>query len=461
MRLTVSAFMLVAIVVNASGIPAAQLETSETAQARRLLVEASQLVKGIPEYQQSSAASNIAGQLARTGDLPDAFATARMLPKAEDQTFAMGIIAWQLAHEGDVAQALALVRSMPEGQNRGLAYEWLSEILAEKGDFQGALQTANLICNDPDRLVDTLVRVATRLAKTGDRSGVREVIEDALSAADQAAKQNIGHAIEFTQIAATQAEIGERTEAFRTLDRFSDIVRQNKGAEGNGVFLQQLASAQAQIGDLVGAERTVEEISPGNSDFALMLISQEQAKQGLVIDALANAERICNPAFKTSAFREIAMIRGTHGTLDDALEAIDHIPDPAGRAEALSTLALEQAENENPAAGRTLQEASLFAKQIDGDASNEALGTTAVARALLGDLAGAEQMVQEITEPESRVWPLWNITASMVRCGHTQEAISLAENQTTAHAKAYALLGTAQGILDLAETKEKASTGER
>ena len=455
MRLIVS--VLLFVVVNPSRLPAAQQEAGELAEARRLLIEASHLVKDIPEIQQSSAAANIAGQLVRAADLPDALATARQLSKTEDQAQVIGIIAWQLAHDGNVAQALALVESSSDGQNKAVAFELVAELVAERGNLQGALGIAHRIRNEPGRLIDTLVRVASLLTKTGDRNGAREAIEDALNTAEAAAKQNIGNATAFAQIATTQADIGDTADAFRTLDRFSEIAHQYQGVEGNGVFLQQLASAKAQIGDLIGAQRTIEEISAGNSDLALMMISQEQAKQGLMVDALANAERISIPGFKSIALRKIAMIRGTHGTLSDALEAIDHIPEPAGRAEALATLALEQADNENPSASLTLQAAWNFATQNGADAaSDDVLGTIAVTRALLGDFAGARQVVQVMNKLETRAWSLWNITSYMVKAGHTEDALALAENQEAAYPKAYALLGSAKGILNHLEAEQKA-----
>ena len=456
MRLVVA--MLFLLIVSPSRLPASTQEANELAEARRLLLEASDFVKDIPEVQQSSAAANIASQLTRAGDVADALSVARLLPNTEDQGQVMALIAWQLAHHGHVAEALTLIESAAEGQNKTTAYQLVAELIAEKGDLQGALETAHRIHEEPGRLIDTLARVASLLGQAGDRSGAREAIDDALNTAEAALAQNIGSAAAFTQIARTQAEIGDTADASMTLDQFSSIVHQYKGAEGTGLFLQQLASAQAQIGDLAGAQRTIEEISDGNSDLALMEISEEQARQGLMVDALTNAERISAPASKWITLREIAMIRGTHGTLNDALEAIDRISEPAGHAEALATLALEQAENENPAVSLTLQTALKFGEQDGADGSEQVLGTAAVARALLGDFAGSQQLLQQMTKPESRVWPLWNITSFMVKAGHTEEALALAGNQEGAYPKAYALLGSAEGILDRLEAEQKTPT---
>lgn len=47
----------------------------------------------------------------------------------------------------------------------------------------------------------------------------------------------------------------------------------------------------------------------------------------------------------------------------------------------------------------------------------------------------------------------------MVDEGQTQEAVALAEDQDSAYPKAYALLGTASGILDRLKAKAKARAG--
>src|SRR5580693_118119 len=118
MRQLVSLLLL--IVFSRGRLSAAQQEAGELTEARRLLIEASQLVKDIPEFQRSSAAANIAGRLARAGDLPDALATVHLLSKPEDQAQVTGSIAWELARSGNLARALALVEGTADGQNKGV-----------------------------------------------------------------------------------------------------------------------------------------------------------------------------------------------------------------------------------------------------------------------------------------------------------------------------------------------------
>jgi hypothetical protein len=72
MHLSFPVFILAAALAGSTEILAAQVETSERAQARRILLEASRLINEVPESQRSSAVANIASQLSRSGDLEDA-----------------------------------------------------------------------------------------------------------------------------------------------------------------------------------------------------------------------------------------------------------------------------------------------------------------------------------------------------------------------------------------------------
>jgi len=451
-----SIIVLVIAMGNAPRIFAIQESTNQVDGARRLLIEASHLLKDIPDSQQSSAVENIAGQLTRAGDLPDALATTHMLKNAGAQSHATGSIAWQLAHAGNFAEAIALVDSMPDDQNKESNYETLAALIAEKGDLEIALQTAHR-CKDRIGIANALLRIARERAKRKDLSGAKEVFGEAIDLSNKAVEEDPAKVTFLGEIASAQAETGDMAGAFRTVDEFSAIAHR-QGTEGNELLLQVLASAQARIGDVSGAQRTVAEMTSGNNPvFALMAISQEQAKRGLLVDALETAELISDSGLKSSALREIGILNGTHGTLQDALEAIDRISQPSARAEAIAALALEQAVSENTAASSTLQAALNIATESASQASDKPLEMIAVTRALLGDFAGAQQIVQNMAEPESRVWPLWNITSMLVEAGHTQEALALAENQDAAYPKAYALLGAAQGMLNRVDAETAAS----
>jgi hypothetical protein len=202
--------------------------------------------------------------------------------------------------------------------------------------------------------------------------------------------------------------------------------------------------------------------SGSNSDIVLMTIAEEQAKQGLMADALQSADRISDNNLRSATLREIAIARGTNRTLQDAIEAIHRIPNSASRSEAIGALALEQAVAGNPAAALTAERALEFANgagsgSVSSDRGREMI---AVTRAILGDFAGAEEIINSMPEPESRVWPLWNLASMLTEAGRETEALTLAEDENAPLPKLHALLGTAQGLLTRVASKERASANK-
>ena len=468
MRLSFPVFILVAALASSTEIPAAQVETSERAQARRLLLEASRLIDEVPESQRSSAVANIASQLAHSGDLEDALRVSQSQKNPGDQDLATGLIAWNLVQQGNVGQALRLVESISNEQNREGQYAQLAALLAGKGDLTGALRIVQII-REPQGRVSILVQIAQQKARSKNRdvAGATEVLHQAMEIAEELVHENASNANLLSEIAATQSEIGDTTGALRTLSELSAIAHQYAGPEGNGLLLHLLGCAQAQAGDLVGALQTHEDMvlrsnSGSNSDIVLMTIAEEQAKQGLMADALQSADRISDNNLRSATLREIAIARGTNRTLQDAIEAIHRIPNSASRSEAIGALALEQAVAGNPAAALTAERALEFANEagsgsVSSDRGREMI---AVTRAILGDFAGAEEIINSMPEPESRVWPLWNLTSMLTEAGRETEALTLAEDENAPLPRLHALLGTAQGLLTRVASKERTSASK-
>jgi tetratricopeptide (TPR) repeat protein len=468
MRLSFQVFILVAALASSTEIPAAQVETSERAQARRLLLEASRLIDEVPESQRSSAVANIASQLAHSGDLEDALRVSQSQKNPGDQDLATGLIAWNLVQQGNVGQALRLVESISNEQNRERQYAPLAALLAEKGDLTGALRIVQII-REPQGRVSILVQIAQQKARSKNRdvAGATEVLHQAMEIAEELVHENASNANLLSEIAATQSEIGDTTGALRTLGELSAIAHQYAGPEGNGLLLHLLGCAQAQAGDLVGALQTHEDMvlrsnSGSNSDIVLMTIAEEQAKQGLMADALQSADRISDNNLRSATLRQVAIARGTNRTLQDAMEAIHRIPNSASRSEAIGALALEQAVAGNPAAALTAERALEFANEagsgsVSSDRGREMI---AVTRAIFGDFAGAEEIIKSMPEPESRVWPLWNLTSMLTEAGRETEALTLAEDENAPLPKLHALLGTAQGLLTRVASKERTSASK-
>lgn len=382
----------------------------QLSEARQLLIEASTLIKDVPEFQQASAVADVSSQLARAGDLTEALAVVRLL-RQEEQGLAIGCIAWQLAKSGNAAQARSLIEGT-KGPGTNSSFQQLAQLLVQKGDFEQGLWIAHLI-NEPQPLADTLVRLAVLRAKDGDRAGASRALDAALDVAKDATTKDLRNATIFGEIARTQAEIGETPETSFALGRLYAIAYQRKVGSGDTSLLQDLAATEARIGNISNATDIVGELSEGTADWVLMLISQEVARKRSMTEALGVASNISATSTRDSALREIAMIRGRAGHSDDSLEAIDEMTNPSSRAEAVGALALEQAVAEDPTAYTTLQ----LWEGTTGDGTAEAEKArefAAVTYGLLGDFATAERILSSIQEPEGRVWPLWNLTSFLV-----------------------------------------------
>lgn len=462
MRFSLPAFILLTAIVSSTEILAAQLETSNRGQARRLLLEASRLIDEIPESQRSSAVANIASQLSRSGDFEDALRISQATKSQSDRDLATGVVAWQLVQQGNVGQALRLVESISNDQKREGQYGELAALLAQKGDLAGAFRIVRTR-EEPRNRVATLVQIAQQKARSKDFPGAAEVVKQAIQIADELVHEKASNATLLPDIATTQSEVGDKAGAFGTLVDLSAIAHQYTGPEGNGLLLQLLGCAQARVGDLVGALQTQEEMVPGSSsDIVLMVVAEEQAKQGLMVDALQTAERVSDINLRSSTLRSVAIARGTDGTLQDVIEAISRMPNGASRSEAVGALALEQAVAGNPAAALTAQRALELANEVSSGSPSSDRGREmiAVTRSVLGDFAGAQEIIQSMSEPESRVWPLWNITSMLSEADRQNEALTLAEGENAPYPKLYALLGTAEGLLTRIASEQQAAASK-
>lgn len=458
---TVLAAVVLAAAVGTTVVSAAQLQTSDRADARRLLLEANRLIEGVSENQRMSAVANIASQLARGGNLDDALKVSQSTNKGADQDFAKEFIAWNLVQQGHAAEALALVESLGNSLNKEGQYGRLAAVLADKGDLTGALEIMRTR-EGPLARVGTLVQIAQQKAreKNKDIAGAANVLKQAKQLAEELIQEDASNATLLADLANTQREIGDTADAFSTLAELSAIAHRYEGAQSQGLLLQLLGCAQAQSGDLLGALQTEEEIARGaNADIVLMTIAEEQAKQGLMVDALQSAVRISDQNLRSSALRSVAIVRGEHGTLQDAIEAIERIPDGASRGEAVGVLALEQAEADNPAAALTAQRALEFSRDAGSGSvsSGKGLEMVAVTWCVLGDFTRAVELIKSMPEPDSRVWPLWNLTSMLAEAGKANEALAVADDESAAYPKLYALLGTAQGLLSHALAEETAA----
>jgi hypothetical protein len=312
------------------------------------------------------------------------------------------------------------------------------------------------LIQDPFRRLESLLYIAVLQAKAGRNSDASPALAEGLQIARDLALNNPGNAMSLFDVARVQVEIGEMPETVAALAEFSAIARKANEEGGGNLLLQFLASLEAQVGNFAGAMEAVQGLSEGSKDLALEAIAGEYAKRHSMAEAVSIGAQI-SPLNRQNALARLATLDCPKGSCADAMKAVDAIRDPAIRAQALANLAFEQARWHNPAARQTLL---LWEAVNSGEVHvpDSVRGAAAVAYGLMDDFVDAEQIVRGIDKPEGRQWPLWNLTTFLATNGKVSEAVAIAENETDPCAKAYALLGTADGILDEVEAAERTAT---
>lgn len=423
-----------------------------TATAQKLLRQASSLLPGVPEMQQMSVASNIANSQVRAGDLAGALSTVHLLKKPEDVASAMGNMAYALDSSGELPAALQLIRDEPAGSSKGVTYEQIAVLHAEKGDFPGALRIAHLIGDDPGPSVQAFTRIAQLQWKSGDQAGADTVWNEALEVVEKARKKDPNYANLLVDVAMTRGEVGDTAAAYNDLDKLKNLIAQRRPPDQG--LLSTLAMGYAALGDTANALHTVEALVPGsNRDICLSTISNQLLKKNDTAGAEEIVSHISDPELKANAFRELTMSQAAAGRPGSALEMAEKIPSLAARAEALATLALEQAEHGDNAATETLMHAIAIANESKPKPSDQVFATIAVVEAMQGDFHKAQATTQNLSS-EARPWAWWNITEMMVNTGNLTTALEIAAQETDSYSKAYALLGAANGILDQLRREE-------
>jgi tetratricopeptide (TPR) repeat protein len=428
------------------------------AYARDLLRQSSKLIPDMREVQQASAAANIANAQARAGDLPNALVTASLPKKSQARAEALGSVAYFIDFSGDLDGALRLVDGAATGQAKNGSYQQIAFSHANKREFSDAVRVAYLIQDEPGRLVDTLNFIANAQYKDKDSNGAEETWGAAIQIAQQTEKHP-DREFALIGIATSRAESGEIASASATLnDLYRSVDPHDPANQG---LLAVLANAFAQIGDSATAMRVIALLIPGsNRDISLMSLAIQFAKADDLADAEDSASRISEAGLRAHTFQSIALAETDFGRDSSALDTAEKVTDIPGRADALVHLALEQAEKQNPAAQLTLQQAVLAANAGGGAVPSYVFETIAVTDAILRDFAAAEAITNRLST-DGRVWPWWNITEMMVEAGDLAGAIDIANSEHDACAKAYALLGTANGILSMLKREAEKSHPQR
>jgi tetratricopeptide (TPR) repeat protein len=436
-----------------------------------MLRAATTLLPDIDKTQQPSLAFNISGLQLRMGDLSGALATVQSVENERDRIFSATNIASMLAWQGSLSTALELIRTSAGGNReaKAEAYRSVAEQVARKHAFSEALGVAQLIEDYPpffgqtNLFVDTLMRIRNQQWKAGEQPGAENSLNIALDAVRREAENPFPP--EFAQsmpaslygtIASELAREGNREAALGVLERIYPLVAAAQTANQRQSTWFYWAYSLAAIGELQAAENMLEHLEPGQQrEGVMMLIATRRTDEGNPFVALDEALALSYEPWRNISLSVIANALAASGNYVQALSTIDRIQGAGERASALSGLALQQAEKDDPAGALTVELAWKAATDAATDTKPYVFAQIAVTRGVLGDFAGAVEVVGTLAE-QDRVWPLQTLTAMLVHAGKKTEAIALAESQGAPHARACAFLGIAsQLISDQQEASNK------
>ncbi len=277
----------------------------------------------------------------------------------------------------------------------------IAETQAKTGDTDGALQTARLIEDAPDR-ARALSGIAETQAKTGDTDGALQTARLIEDAPDRARA--------LSGIAETQAKAGDPGGALQTAKLI-------EWAYYRAEALSEIGKVQAKAGDGAAAETTL----------AL---------------AIQSAGEVRKRRTRGRSLSNIADAQTTAGNIDGALQTAKLIDDATYRAEALARIAATQAEiGNNVATTTTLALAMRAATQIsDGETivRDGTFANIAATQAQAGDTDAALQTTKLI-ERYFRAFALSKITDALTKAENTDGALRTATLIDDAALRAHAL----------------------
>jgi len=434
-------------------------------EVRDLLREAGKLIPEIEEAQQSSAASNIAGQQVRAGDLAGALETVHSVKRPQESTASSGLdyygIAWNLGSRESWRVAMDLLHDLTDDDLKAVDFLGLAESLAAKGDFEHALTVARAIQTIPTagpRFADTLVEVSNQQFKAGDGTSATATLNEALDAVERepsnAQASGFSAALWYPGTIQRLVSVGNTGAAFTVLGRLAIAEQQEKDLRRKMQLIEHLASSQARVGDFTAALLTAGRLDHGQHNATLVTIAAEQARQGDPAGARRLVADLPAESWSNLTVEEFAFALSKAGDSVGAMNTIRRLKEPEKRAYVFAQLALQQAERKDAEAALTAVLATEDARRA-GDAVNPfVFEVIAVTCGVLGDFAGAQQIVSELKDGHS-VWPLWNLTEQLVAAGRQIDAVSVAHAQEFPRARAYALLGTATVMLEQIEADGK------
>jgi hypothetical protein len=298
---------------------ALRTEHADRATARETLARALEMSRSVTyEYPRALAQAQIAGAMARNGEIADALKAARGIgqfkrgpfPSIDERLRPMAAIAAAQARAGDSAGAKATLSEAFHGASgmqddiiRSDRLREIAETYATLGDPAAARRAIAAIRNDDVERAKGLIAIARQEIQAGDEPAGRSTFREAIAAA-------VAITIRPTLIGDNPAT--NRDEA-----------------------IHAIAVAQAETGDIAGALATVAaHCSSDGKPGTLAALAPLQAA-GDVSSALATANQIVNAGKRAEVLAAIARVQARAGKASEVLDWIDRLESPDARWTAL------------------------------------------------------------------------------------------------------------------------------
>ena len=318
--------------------------------------------------------------------LSEALASVPRIEHADFRDWALSEIVVSQAAIGPLETAIAAALTIEDPRSIVTALGGIALSLVESGRLDEALATAAQIPEGAVR-ADSYSDIAAAQARSGDVEAASETIARIDKPESRVPV--------LTAMARAELEHGDSAAAYDTLDEAVTQARTIRIAKHRNWTLAGLALVQFEAGDDTGADDT-------------LVLIEDAAR---LATAYANLARVHAKAGE---------MRRTDLLLADARALIETIGDRADRYQALSRIAIAEAENGDfEAAYETIQ-------KIEFDyAQTYTLSVVAIVQAAAGEIEPALGLVAGISGDRLRVQTLWTVATVSAPQGEGERAASL------------------------------------
>jgi hypothetical protein len=286
-------------------VAAEQAEPSEDDGGRSGLAAC---VSEEPEEPRDRALEVIAVNQADAGDAAGALETINRMHDKAGKENTLATVAGAQARAGDFNGARAAISLIGRDSCKTAALHDLVMAQFEAGNLGAALLVVEEM-TDVSQKARTLAYLGEQVAKEGGSNSAAAILARSREIAHQI-PNDLDRALMLEEVAHSQAKIGSRDEAAKTLAEVVPIAlaAHERKDDGWNSSLQNLAVKQAEIGDLVGAWNTFALLNESEREFVVQSVAQARSADGDIQGAEAWAARQASPRD-----RALALVGGAEG----------------------------------------------------------------------------------------------------------------------------------------------------